>query len=67
MINLKVNSNLEKVETLQPGVTVLVTDNNTLKGIDASKLNVGGSSAAPDLSGINTEIANIKQDINSVK
>lgn len=67
MINLKVNSNLEKVETLQPGVTVLITDNDTLKGIDASKLNVGGSSATPDLSGINTEIANIKQDINSVK
>ena len=67
MINLKVNSNLEKVETLQPGVTVLITDNDTLKGTDASKLNVGGSSAASDLSGINTEIANIKQDINSVK
>ena len=67
MINLKVNSNLEKVETLQPGLTVLITDNDTLKGIDASKLNVGGSSTAPDLSGINTEIANIKQDINAVK
>ena len=66
MINLKVNSNLEKVETLQPGLTIPIIDNDTLKGIDASKLNVSGGTA-PDLSVINTEITNIKQDINAVK
>lgn len=66
MINLKVNSNLEKVETLQPGLTIPIIDNDTLKGIDASKLNVSGGTA-PDLSEINTEITNIKQDINTVK
>lgn len=29
MINLKVNSNLEKVETLQPGLTIPIIDNAT--------------------------------------
>lgn len=66
MINLKVNSNLEKVETLQPGLTIPIIDNDTLKGIDASKISTGGGSSV-DLSGINTEITNIKQDINAVK
>jgi hypothetical protein len=44
-----------------------IIDNNNLKGVSPDKFATSGGAPSVDLSGINSEINNIKQDITAVK
>ena len=69
MINFKVQNQLEKIEQISQDMIIPIIDNNNLKGVSPDKFATSGGGTAPsvDLSGINSEINNIKQDITAVK
>ena len=69
MINFKVQNQLEKIEQINQDMIIPIIDNNNLKGVSPDKFATSGGGTAPsvDLSGINSEINNIKQDITAVK